>query len=1445
MEPYYGLHIDTRSIWGGIATILYWEGILASNAFADSTRHLQAKVHKVLLQLLHGEYRGADLDLKRCGKQGTEYPLYSAKLSKDDRLLFTTLQRGTSRQLLLLECVENHDYQKARFMKHGVLKAYMAHGTEWEAVDQPVVAPSPPRFNPKKVWSVLGGILSFTDLQESVLKMPTPLLILGAAGTGKTCIAQALLCKAAMHGCTSVLYVAQSRALVQVVSDSLTADPGVEVDVLTYSQLAQSTLSDYDEVGFETAYDKLSGKNEAFDAVAGRVYEELRIYSGCRDAEEYGALGVRQRLLQGERAGFVAGVYRQYQEYLAEYRRVDLAFAEVLLAEYDLVVVDEGQDFSRLQLKQLHAAARNCSLVVCMDPQQSIHDAISSKDYLTALCGPHDPPFSVATLPETFRTPLSVIPIVNRVLDLRRMLIGGVSHKDEYRGVHPSRFTSHTTHRGEVHWISPTEEACMRSLRDACGRFATFAVVVPSQEHVDSAVDMFDTALVLTAAQAKGLEYEHVVAVSPFPEGDPILAQAERKCPKTRSSAASQNHRTKDKSQTQDLAFLPPLNRVFITFTRTSNSLYIVQNPAVYPNLVGYIKRAEDAVPRLFSSQRNCNGIPLIPRSRKTAEVVAPTVTVPSVPDSSVTDWEKEMQRQQKRGNVDVARTIQNRQIDPERFRLEGDEHFEKGEYDLAVRAYRAALEGRRTAKVLCNLAEAQLKLCDLDGSIESCRGSVAADPTFGKAYFRLATALRQKGGDPDELLRAAVTAKSFFPDDRDVAALLQSVAPGCDVLSVSTQGYFTMICSIGLTEKYYVVLQPGQYTIIDPFPLSCNIVGVGNPTVATDSKRVSHVVDATNGVRLLLAGVTFRGSSREQVSAICSSSRSTVTMLDCTVRGFSDNAVLSIGDCNVKNCTFQDLRLAGIEVRDGGSARVVGSTFERCRQGVAAYGGFALLKLHRSTVSDCEREGLLVHGTSNSPGMTGHVSNDHVAHKAFLRGCNKGAKSTATISECHILGNRGPGVSIDLGVTANVLKTRISNNGSKGLTHGVFKHGVLVKGGSTVLLHTCAFSKNGDSGVRIENNWAEVSIFGCVFAEEKKNIDELTLYRPKLHRTPAERSEIKEVSYARQLPDVTASASTAAVASAPKDKGAEQERNPLVKPVFCPLLKPYLSRPYMAMGTTKGVEVVCCPVEGPEWYNVLLGACGDVRNVLTTMASEHTKTGRFHLVLNDVEPAILARDLVLLNIATGRDAAHCLSVWGNHFLSSDCSKAMLGVIGTLLDGTAPLSGDMDDATKEAVHKVLRTWLTLKPKAGTLQRNLTEETLDQAVAFSVQASAGVDRKVVAQYFKDGFLPTGSRAQGRFTKSPNVTLFPHGGHYDMYPTCSIFRAVPSPSVAALQQTVQAQCAALRKALGEDRLRVTVVCKDLLAFLKTTNLRSERERPGEGTAWHSNVYNFEAI
>eukprot|EP00659_Diplonema_papillatum_P020257 gene20257-31165_t len=468
---------------------------------------------------------------------------------------------------------------------------------------------------------------------------------------------------------------------------------------------------------------------------------------------------------------------------------------------------------------------------------------------------------------------------------------------------------------------------------------------------------------------------------------------------------------------------------------------------------------------------------------------------------------------------------------------------------------------------------------------------------------------------------------------------------------------------------------------------------------------------------------------------------------------------------------------------------------------------------------------------------MTELGSNDHVAYKAFLQGCNKGTKSTATISECHILGNRGPGVSIDLGVTANVLKTRISNNGSKGLMHGVFKskglmhgvfkHGVLVKGGSTVLLHTCAFSKNGDSGVRVEINYsAVVRIVGCVFAEEKKNIDELALHHGpemqlerQLHSTLAERSEIKEVSYARQLPDVTASASTAVVASAPKDKGAEQERNPLRKPVFCPL-----SEPYMAMGTTKGVEVVSCPVEGPEWCNVLLGACGDVRNVLTTMASEHTKTGRFHLVLNDVEPAILARDLVLLNIiATGRDAAHCLSVWGNHFLSSDCSKAMLGVIGTLLDGTAPLSGDMDDVTKEAVHKVLRTWLTLKPKAGTLQRNLTEETLDQAVAISVQASAGVDRKVVAQYFKDGFLPTGSRAQGRFTKSPNVTLFPHGGHYDMYPTCSIFRAVPSPSIAAMQQTVQAQCAALRKALGEDRLRVTVVCEDLLAFLETTNLR----------------------
>eukprot|EP00755_Sulcionema_specki_P011248 Sspe_Gene.48569::Locus_25413_Transcript_1_1_Confidence_1.000_Length_4431::g.48569::m.48569 len=203
----------------------------------------------------------------------------------------------------------------------------------------------------------------------------------------------------------------------------------------------------------------------------------------------------------------------------------------------------------------------------------------------------------------------------------------------------------------------------------------------------------------------------------------------------------------------------------------------------------------------------------------------------------------------------------------------------------------------------------------------------------------------------------------------------------------------------------------------------------------------------------------------------------------------------------------------------------------------------------------------------------------------------------------------------------------------------------------------------------------------------------------------------------------------------------------------------------------------------------VLLGACGDIRNVLTTMASQLTQTCCVHFVMNDIEPAVLARDLVLLNIILVSGAKHCLAVWADRFLSEASSSVVTRVIDMLLAGDAPLSAEMNDTTQKRVHDVLRHWKDFQPtRADIAHWKLEGNTRRAAIALSLWASGVAGRHDVERYFTTGFLPTGSKMQVVFTKHPNVTLFPHGAEYELYPTCSIFRAVLRPSKQRFERSV---------------------------------------------------------
>nr|MBA2652958.1 hypothetical protein [Tatlockia sp.] len=199
--------------------IFFWEGLFDPE---DLAKDYESTVEK----LIDGNYQGLDLE-KLDG-----YNVYSVRVNHSDRLLFTTIIVNDKPYLLLLDAVLNHDYGKSRFLKRGVLKNYLElHGkifseeiksAHFKATDKPPAAPTENRKqNPSLHYSRIDffnqKFIELDTLQSGIVtKKKLPLLISGAAGSGKSCVALSSLShyvQTLAEDKFPILYVTESEQL--------------------------------------------------------------------------------------------------------------------------------------------------------------------------------------------------------------------------------------------------------------------------------------------------------------------------------------------------------------------------------------------------------------------------------------------------------------------------------------------------------------------------------------------------------------------------------------------------------------------------------------------------------------------------------------------------------------------------------------------------------------------------------------------------------------------------------------------------------------------------------------------------------------------------------------------------------------------------------------------------------------------------------------------------------------------------------------------------------------------------------------------------------------------------------------------------------------------------------------------------------------------------------
>lgn len=198
--------------------IYYWKG-------AEGSASLLATHGSAIERLLSGDYAPADLEKF---KHASKHIIYSYRLSKADRLLFTT-HKG---MLLVLEFIPNHDYQKSRFLKSGVLRQYLNNLAEPKESLFSILSnkEESPNFSAQTRNMNTGldyynqQFIHLSSEQQAVVgRSSLPLILNGISGSGKTYVSFAMF-QDKLEACPTsplrCLYITKESRLVDSMRDN-------------------------------------------------------------------------------------------------------------------------------------------------------------------------------------------------------------------------------------------------------------------------------------------------------------------------------------------------------------------------------------------------------------------------------------------------------------------------------------------------------------------------------------------------------------------------------------------------------------------------------------------------------------------------------------------------------------------------------------------------------------------------------------------------------------------------------------------------------------------------------------------------------------------------------------------------------------------------------------------------------------------------------------------------------------------------------------------------------------------------------------------------------------------------------------------------------------------------------------------------------------------------
>ncbi len=636
--------------------VYYWQGALGQDKLLSEHR-------EVIVQILNQDYAPTDLEKLHGNNQQI---IYSFRVNIRDRLLFTTRVIDDKSYLHVLEYIENHDYQKSRFLKHHqVLKHCNAkldqevNQLQFELMSDnehlPVFEKSETTAHVEKIGLDYFNqqFIELKHNQQQALRQPLPLILTGVGGSGKTYTALSVLrqfigaCDINQPG--RILYVTNEPNLVNKIKMDWVAFCGeipesIQVEHLTYLELLKQCIHMESNIADHYADWAKNQKSYSTEINATTQYEEFRICS-VYTQEQYMQLGVHQSRLNPEHRPALYQQYENFQDYLINQKLIDAVFSAFTAEpKYQLIVVDEAQLFSLRQLKNIHQLAINSAILYCMDPLQNLVDTTAIRQLYQQLHWSQERGLGIHTisLDKTYRCSELVVRAVNAILTAKHEFMGTVDKTEAHNLVVDN---SHT----DAGYVALTSEKQLNQYQAILDRHISpdFAVIT-HPALIENARQRFQTPLVFTVNQIQGLDYHTIVIYQLF-SGEISI----NNCKKIHLSLLESKNKKisqKDKRVNQELA--PWFNTLYTAYTRAKHTLLIVEETTRHDALLNRIKQAITT----------------------DATIIKPELSG---------DWHAEIRRQQNLGHAEIVERIKQQPIIPAAFSLETGKPKQKNQKSI------------------------------------------------------------------------------------------------------------------------------------------------------------------------------------------------------------------------------------------------------------------------------------------------------------------------------------------------------------------------------------------------------------------------------------------------------------------------------------------------------------------------------------------------------------------------------------------------------------------------------------------------------------------------------------------------------------------------------------------------------------------------------------------